>query len=72
MTHDIKVKKNGNDQYIVSCGNLTLIHSVFCGSKVNDASVYIPETDSYECVSSWSEEFKPLFVALHNFKNEEQ
>jgi hypothetical protein len=56
-----------NGQYAVSLGNLRLVQTVINGEKFNDCSIV--HADYVETVSSNDERFKPLFIALHNFKN---
>ena len=62
------VEQLTNGQYMVKSGNLTLVQTVIKHLKINDCS---------ELKGSWVElcnphdnRFKPLFIALHNFKNQ--
>lgn len=56
-----------NGQIEVKSENLTLTHSDIKGQKFNDCE--IDKGQYYETVESSDERFKPLFIALVNFKN---
>lgn len=62
----MNIQELTNGQIIVESENLTLIQSNVNGVKQNDCSV--TRDDYVECVSMHDERFKPLFVALHNYK----
>jgi hypothetical protein len=61
------VQQLSNGQYEVNLGNLTLIHTDSKGFKSNDCSE--DKTDYVELCSQHDKRFKPLFIALHNFKS---
>lgn len=63
----MKIKLLQNGQIEVKDKNLTLIHSDIKGNKFNDCE--IDKGEYYETVKSSDERFKPLFIALVNFKN---
>lgn len=62
----MKVKKLPNGQIEVKHENLTLTHSNVKGNKFNDCE--IDRGDYYETVNENNDMFKPLFIALYNFK----
>lgn len=62
----MKIEELTNGQIIVESENLTLIQSNVNGVKQNDCSV--THQDFIECVSMHDKRFKPLFIALHNYK----
>lgn len=64
------VEKLQNGQYHVKSGNLTLIQTIINGSRFNECSEV--KTDYSELCSQHDERFNPLFIALHNFKSNEQ
>lgn len=66
MSANIEVKQHPNGQYEVKSGNLTLMHTDFKGFKSNDCTENKP--DYVELCSQHDKRFKPLFIALHNFK----
>lgn len=64
----MKVQLLQNGQIEVKHENLTLIHTDMKeGLKFNDCE--IDQGEYYETVKSSDERFKPLFIALVNFKN---
>jgi len=63
----MKVQLLQNGQIEVKSENLTLTHSDIKGNKFNDCE--IDKGQYYETVESSDERFKPLFIALVNFKN---
>ena len=65
----MKVKKLENGQFEVNHNNLTLVQTIINGERYNDCSIKDSEGCS-EIVSEHNELFKPLFIALHNYKNE--
>jgi ribosome biogenesis SPOUT family RNA methylase Rps3 len=65
----MKVQKLTNGQYQVTDGNLTLTQTVINGTRFNDCTIM--EGDFYESISQHSEKMRPLFIALHNYKNNE-
>lgn len=64
----MKVQELGNGQFEVTHNNLILTQTVINGHRFNDCS--IKQGDHFEIVSQNNELFKPLFIALHNYKNE--
>ena len=62
------VQKLSNGQIQVTQANLILTHTDFHGLKIN--SCEIENSEYIECVKSSDERFKPLFIALINFKNQ--
>ena len=62
---EIQELKNGQIQ--VKHENLTLIQTNEKGFKVNDCEIDMG--DYFLIVKNSDERFKPLFVALHNHKN---
>ena len=69
MTTNIELKQHPNGQYEIKSGNLTLVQTVVNDLKINDCS---------ELKGNWVElcnpndsRFKPLFIALHNFKSKQ-
>lgn len=62
----MKVELLSNGQYMVTHENLTLTQTTISGVKFNDCT--IKHEDYYESVSEWNDLFKPLFIALHNYK----
>lgn len=70
MSTDIDLKPTveqlTNGQYIVKSGKLTLIHTDFKGFKFNECTE--DKTEHVELCSKHDSRFKPLFIALHNFK----
>lgn len=63
----MQVQLLSNGQIEVKSENLTLTHSDIKGQKFNDCE--IDKVQYYETVESSDERFKPLFIALVNFKN---
>lgn len=63
------VTKQPNGQYFVKIGNLALTQTIINGQRFNDCTIF--DGECYELVSQHDERFKPLFIALHNFKNNE-
>ena len=61
------VEQLSNGQYIVKSGKLTLIHTDFKGFKFNECTE--DKTDCVEMFNPHDPKFKPLFIALHNFKS---
>lgn len=62
----MKVKKQPNGQYTVTHENVELTQTVINGVRFNDCS--INEGEICIQVSEHEPRFKPLFIALHNFK----
>ena len=62
------VQNLSNGQIKVTQANLILTHTDINGLKIN--SCEIENSEYIECVESSDERFKPLFVALINFKNQ--
>jgi hypothetical protein len=61
------VTKLENGQFEVKHENLTLVQTVINGTRYNDCTI---EKDGlFEGVSEYDERFKPLFIALHNYKS---
>lgn len=73
MSTDIDLKPTveqlPNGQYMVKSGKLTLIHTDFKGFKFNECTE--DKTDCVEMCNPHDPKFKPLFIALHNFKSYE-
>lgn len=63
----IQVKQLNNGQFEVKYKNLTLIQTITTGLKFNNCTIH--KGDYIEVVSPHLEQFKPLFIALHNFKS---
>jgi hypothetical protein len=66
----MKAKRLSNGQIEVKHENLTLTHSDIKGNKFNDCE--IDKGEYYLTVKNSDERFKPLFIALVNFKNSEK
>lgn len=66
MSANIKVKQHQNGQYEVKSGNFTLVQTVVNNLKINDCSEL--KGDWVELCNPHDKRFKPLFIALHNFK----
>lgn len=65
----MKVQKLENGQFEVTHNNLKLVQTIIKGERYNDCSM--KDMDGYyELASQNNELFKPLFIALHNYKNE--
>ena len=62
----MEVEQLPNGQYIVRSGNLTLIQTTASGLKFNECVENFGEYT--QLVRATDERFKPLFIALHNFK----
>lgn len=62
----MKVEKQPNGQYIVTHENMELTQTIVKGVIFNDCS--INEGEICTLVSEHDQEFRPLFIALHNFK----
>ena len=62
----MQVKKLSNGQIEVTHESLTLVQTIGDGIRFNDCSEN--KGDYIELCSQHDERFKPLFVALHNFK----
>lgn len=65
----MKVQKLENGQFEVTHNNLKLVQTLINGERYNDCSIIDSEGYS-ESVSQHKELFHPLFIALHNYKNE--
>ena len=65
----MKVQKLENGQFEVTNNNLKLVQTVINGERYNDCSI-IDSDGCSELVSQHNELFKPLFIALLNYKNE--
>ena len=63
----MKIQLLSNGDIEVKSENLTLTHSNIKGLKSNDCM--IDKGEYHEDVPSSDERFKPLFIALVNFKN---
>ena len=64
----MKVQKLENGQFEVTHNNLILVQTIIKGKRYNDCSIKDSDGCS-EIVSKNDELFKPLFIALHNYKN---
>lgn len=64
----MKTEKWTNGQICITSENLKMIHTI-SPVKHNDCAIYDKNTNCWESVSQDDERFKPLFIALHNFKN---
>jgi len=67
MSANIEVKQHPNGQYEVNYNKLTLTQTNFKGFKSNDCSE--DKGEYSELCSQDDNRFKPLFIALHNFKS---
>jgi hypothetical protein len=65
-TTTMTITTNNSGQIEVKFNNLVLIQTKVSGVKFNECVII--HSDYVESVSVHSEEFKPLFVALHNYK----
>lgn len=63
----MNVQKLSNGQFVVNSGNCTLIQTIANGIKINECM--IKREDYYELMDCNNPLFKPLFIALHNFKS---
>ena len=64
----MKAEQLPNGQYLVQSENLVLLHSNVNGIKINDCS---KNEDGFNIMVSEHEPImKPLFIALHNFKSQ--
>lgn len=62
-------KTETSTEYTIQDGIFTLRHFDFVdGAKHNEATKRTDE--GFEFVSTHSDEIKPLFIALHNYKNQ--
>lgn len=68
----MKVEKLSNGQIEVRHENLILTHTDLGGWKMNNCMVYNAPGEYWEDVSQHSEIFRPLFIALHNYKCENE
>ena len=68
MSAKIKAFPNGTIQ--VDLNGLRLYSEIVNGLKHVECVSYDEKTDSYTLESVHSEKFKPLFIALHNYKVE--
>ena len=68
----MKVEKLNNGQYFVTHENLSLTQTSIPGLKINNCEVYNKDGDYWESISQHSEIFRPLFIALHNYKCENE
>lgn len=62
----MKVEKVTPNEYIVTDENLMLRQVLVKHERYNDVAKKIGDT--WEFISPFSDEAKPLFIALHNFK----
>jgi hypothetical protein len=65
----MKTIKLENGQYQVKNENLTLTQTIINGTRHNDCTIF--DGEYYELISPNDERMKPLFIALHNYKNNE-
>ena len=70
LLEDIKIEKRSDYQWFVKRGNLQFVHFSKDGYVSNDCAVLTVE-DVFLSVSEFDERFKPLFIALHNYKSKE-
>ncbi len=64
----MKAEQLPNGQYLVQSENLVLVQSNVSGIRINDCS---KNEDGFNIPMSEHEAvFKPLFIALHNFKSQ--
>lgn len=67
MIDQITIQSPDKNSFVVKKGNLILSQDVTLTDKANVCMV--DRGDYYEHVSQFDERFKPLFVALHNYKH---
>jgi len=66
--YPVKVEFLDNGQVEATNGKLTLVQTKIGGSYFNDCSVN--RGDTWELVPHTEEVFTPLFIAIHNAKNQ--
>jgi hypothetical protein len=65
----MNIEKQNNGQVCVSYGNMKIVHTSVSGLKFNECTIF--DGGVYKIVQSNDQRFKPLFIALVNFLNQQ-